>query len=60
MSLSAESLVLRRKRKATERAETNGDPLIAKKKAREASKHATFPSQVSAASKLAPVVSKVS
>jgi hypothetical protein len=58
MSLSADSLVLRRKRKATERAETNGDPLVAKKKAREASKPSL--SQVSAASKLAPVVSKVS
>jgi hypothetical protein len=56
MSLSAESLVLRRKHKATEQAETNGDPLVAKKKAQEASKHATFPSRVSTTSKLAPVV----
>jgi hypothetical protein len=34
MSLSAESLNLRRKRIATERAINNGDPLVARKKAR--------------------------
>jgi hypothetical protein len=38
MSLSSDSLALRRKRTATERAENNGDPLVAKKKAREAAK----------------------
>ena len=38
MSLSSDSLALRRKHTATERAENNGDPLVAKKKAREAAK----------------------
>ena len=38
MSLSSDSLALRRKRTATERAENNGDPLIAKKRACEAAK----------------------
>ena len=38
MSLSSDSLALRRKRTATERAENKGDPLVAKKKAREAAK----------------------
>ena len=36
MSLSAESLNLRRKRIATERVLNNGDPLVVKKKARQA------------------------
>jgi hypothetical protein len=36
MSLSYESLTLRRKRTATDRALNNGDPLVVKKKAREA------------------------
>jgi hypothetical protein len=36
MSQSAESLSLRRKRTASERAISNGDPLVVKKKAREA------------------------
>ena len=38
MSLSSESLALRRKRTATERAKNNGDPLVANKKARAAAK----------------------
>jgi hypothetical protein len=38
MSLSSDSLALRRKRTATERAENNGDPLAVKKKARNAAK----------------------
>ena len=38
MSLSFDSLALRCKCTATERAENNGDPLIAKKKARKAAK----------------------
>ena len=38
MSFSFDSLALRRKRTATERAENNGDPLVAKKKAHEAAK----------------------
>lgn len=41
MSFSSESLALRRKRTATERAENNGDPLVANKKAREAAKSKT-------------------
>jgi len=36
MSLSYDSLALRRKRTASERALNNGDPLVVKKKAREA------------------------
>ena len=36
MSLSAESLNLRRKRTATERVMNNGDPLVVRKRAREA------------------------
>jgi len=36
MSLSSDSLALRRKRTATDRAMNNGDPLVVKKKAREA------------------------
>ena len=36
MSLSSESLNLRRKRTATERAINNGDPLVVRKRAREA------------------------
>ena len=36
MSMSAESLNIRRKRTATERATNNGDPLAVRKKAREA------------------------
>jgi hypothetical protein len=38
MSFIADSSALRRKRTATERAESNGDPLIIKKKGREAAK----------------------
>ena len=38
MSLSSDSLALCRKHTATERAENNGDPLVAKEKAREAAK----------------------
>jgi hypothetical protein len=38
MSFSSDSLALRRKRTATERAENNADPLVVKKKAREAAK----------------------
>ena len=38
MSLSAESMALRRKCTATNRAENNGDPLVVKKKAREAAR----------------------
>ena len=38
MSLSADSTTLRRKRTATDRAEDNGDPLVIKKKARQAEK----------------------
>jgi len=61
MSLSALSLDLRRKRKATERAENNGDPLVARKKARDASKLVTLSStQASATSKPANRVAKVS
>ena len=50
MSLSSESLNLRRKRTATERAENNGDPLAANKKARAAAKsqyHTSAPTQTS-------------
>ena len=36
MSMSAESLNIRRKRTATERATNNADPLVVRKKAREA------------------------
>lgn len=43
MSLSVESLGFRRKRTATERAENNGDPLVVKKKAREAANNAQAP-----------------
>lgn len=43
MSLSSESLALRRKRTATERAENNGDPLAASKKARMAAKSKAAP-----------------
>ncbi len=57
MSLSAESLNLRHKRKATERAENNGDPLVAKKKAREASRtNKAATSTMSSAAELAPAV----
>ena len=38
MSLSFDSTTLRRKRTDTDRAENNGDPLVIKKKAREAEK----------------------
>ena len=38
MSLSAESMALCRKRTATDCAENNGDPLVVKKKAREAAR----------------------
>ena len=47
MSLSSLSLDLRQKRKATERAESNGDPLVAQKEARDASKLATLSSTLS-------------
>jgi hypothetical protein len=64
MSLSSLSLDLRRKRKATERAESNGDPLVARKKARDTSKLATSsstPSEGPATSKSVPnKISKVS
>jgi hypothetical protein len=43
MSFSSESLALRRKRTATERAENNGDPLAANKKARAAAKSKAGP-----------------
>ena len=60
MSLSADSLNLRRKRKATERAQNNGDPLVAKKKAREASRTSTAAistaTHMSSAAELAPAV----
>lgn len=36
MSLLSDSLPIHRKRTATDRAENNGDPLVAKKKARKA------------------------
>jgi hypothetical protein len=38
MSLSADSLGLHRKRTATDHAANNGDPLVVRKKAREATK----------------------
>ena len=38
MSLSAESMALRHKHTATNHAENNGDPLVIKKKAREAAR----------------------
>ena len=38
MSLSSEFLAQRRKHTATDRAENNGDPLVIKKKAREAAR----------------------
>jgi hypothetical protein len=40
MSLSTESLTVRRKRTASERVTGNGDPLVASKKARQAAKAA--------------------
>jgi hypothetical protein len=44
MSLSADSLGLRRKRTTSDRAANNADPLVVKKKAREANKKdATVP-----------------
>ena len=49
MSLSAESLSLRHKRTATERATDNGDPLLANKKARQAAKDAQTGSSTSTA-----------
>ena len=56
MSLSADSLALRRKRTATERAINNGDPLVARKKACEATKSNTaLGGTVAAAAKPAPV-----
>ena len=61
MSLSAASLALRRKRTATERAESNGDPLVAKKKAREAAKANTAAPDVTATvAKAAPGPKKAS
>jgi hypothetical protein len=62
MSLSSESLALRRKRTATERAENNGDPLVVKKRAREAAKSntaaASTSTQVATAEKPAPTTKK--
>ena len=61
MSLSFESLALRRKRTATERAENNGDPLVVKKKAREAAKSnmaASTSTRVATAEKPAPTGKK--
>jgi hypothetical protein len=63
MSLSSLSLDVHRKHKATERAESNGDPLVARKKAQDASKLATSsltPSQGPATSKSVPKILKVS
>ena len=55
MSLSADSLALRRKRTATERVANNGDPLAARKKAREAMKsNVALETTVTAAAKPAP------
>lgn len=55
MSFSFDSLSLRRKRTATERAENNGDPLVARKKAREAAKsNAVTPTLSPAATAKAP------
>jgi len=42
MSLSSDSLALRRKRTATERALNNADPLVVKKKARQATNIASL------------------
>lgn len=61
MSLSIESLVLRRKRTATDRAENNGDPLVVKKRAREAAKSNTAAptlTRVATAKKPAPTGKK--
>jgi len=56
MSLSADSLALRCKRTATDHAVNNADPLLARKKAREASKSNTaLGGTVSAATKPATV-----
>jgi hypothetical protein len=61
MSFFADSLALRRKRTATERAESNGDPLVAKKKAREAAKvNAATPAFTATVAKAAPVPKKTS
>jgi hypothetical protein len=43
MSLSVESLALRRNHTATDRAENNGDPLVVKKKARKAARSNNAP-----------------
>ena len=60
MSLSSESFALRRKRTATQRAENNGDPLAANKKARAAAKSkdsTSTPAQASTSTNGVPVSS---
>ena len=60
MSLSSESFALRRKRTATQHAETNGDPLAANKKACAAAKSkdsTSAPAQASTSTNGVPVSS---
>jgi hypothetical protein len=58
MSFIADPSALRRKRTATERAESNGDPLVIKKKAREAIKSNVDPTPAVTATKAVPAPKK--